>query len=92
MPWIDYAKATPLQQEDFRHVNPKLGPQWVNYQIWITKFQDASGRRGHWQWTKKYGEQVNEEMRREMRGENVRTRGDLREFKTADFHLNKEPI
>ena len=89
MSWIQYSKATPIQQITFKETNPGLGPDWANYQIWITKKGEASRAKGQWQWTEKYATTVDREIKAMTRGDNVRSKGDLREFKTATFHLDR---
>lgn len=87
--WIDYAKAAQVHQEDFRHVNPQLGPKWENYRIWLTRDGCASLRKGHWDWTDEYAGKIDGAIDAAMHGTDVRTRGDLSGFKTADFHLDR---
>lgn len=92
MPWIDYTTATEEQQGIFRAVNPQLAASdYKIYCIWITRNGRVSRRKGDWQWTKKAGGDANKNILRAVRGDDVRSKGDMREFKTADFHLNKEP-
>lgn len=90
--WCDYAKATMEQQADFRRANPQIAPNYVNYQLWVTKAGRTSKSKGRWQWTAKYAADQNNRMNQIMRGEDVRSKGDLRAFKAGDLHLNKEPL
>lgn len=90
--WVDYSKATPEQQATFREANRKIAAtrDCKNYMIWITPGGRASRRKGHWNWTEKHAANVRANMEAAARGDDVRSKGDNREFKTADFHLNRE--
>lgn len=87
--YVDYNKATPEQQTSFRRVNSQLAPHFGNYKLWVTRSGLASLRKGHWDWTDKYAKAIDAQSKAVMRGDHVRTRGDLRGFKTATFHLDR---
>ena len=89
MPWHNYSDATIAEQTTFREVNPQLHPNYSSYMIWITKKGKVSRAKGQWQWTRTHAANVNAKMKAEMSGESVRTKGDLRDFKTATFHLDR---
>jgi hypothetical protein len=93
MVWCDYNKATSQQQADFRRVNPKLGPAWDRYQIWVKSDGTASCSRGQWQWTAVFSKLVDGNLRAQLR-EALRgprcNKGDLTDFKSCDFHLAPE--
>lgn len=97
--WLDYNKGTPEQQATFREINPKLGPRWGIYAMYVTKRGKVARNKGRWNWTHDYAVELlhkngypasPKEYIREYYS--ARSKGDLREFKTADFHLdNKFP-
>lgn len=91
MPLIDYDLATPVQQEIFRGVNPQLASEWSRYRIFVKANGDPYRNKGFWQWTEAFAKRTDAAARAAMRGENVRSKGDMREFKTCDFHLDKSP-
>jgi hypothetical protein len=88
VPWVDYNKATREQQAVFRAVNPRLGPAWSDYRVFISQKGEANRRQGVWEWTEAKAKQVE----KYPLADNVRIKGDLRGFTTATFSLNKEPL
>jgi hypothetical protein len=90
MPLVDYLRATPEQQTVFREVNPHLGPEWDRYRIYLKADGSAFRIKGWWKWTDAFGARTDAAARAAMRGDDVRSKGDHREFKTCDFHLNRE--
>lgn len=89
--WIDYDKATVEQQAAFREANPQITQPWGRLTLWITRSGAVSRRKGHWNWTATHAANVQAKMQASARGDDVRSKGDNRQFKTADFHLNREP-
>lgn len=88
--WLDYSKASAEYQAIFRAVNSRLGPNWDHYCMWITRKGMPSHRPGHWQWTKECAAVIDSAITAMTRGEDVRTRGDLRDYKAGEFHLAVE--
>lgn len=92
--WLDYARATQDQQATFRSANPKLGPAWDRYRMWLTKDGSISRRRGQWEWTAVFAKLVDDNGRRELRsaltGEGIRSKGDLQDFSACTFHFAPE--
>ncbi len=87
---VDYLKLSVKQQEVFRTLNPQLAPHYAHYRVFLRKDGEVARRRGWWQWTEEFAKRTDAAARAMMRGEDVRSRGDLRDVKTATFHLCHE--
>lgn len=91
MPLIDYSAATVEQQMTFREVNPHLAPHWERYRIYLKTDGTAFRIKGWWKWTDVFAARTDASARAAVRGDDIRSKGDNREFKTCEFHLNREP-
>lgn len=95
MPFVRFDQMTPAQKgETFRILKTRKAWKGAGFdemrlfEFWVNKDGRVSRRGGHHQPTPEYVAA----LERKANGEDVRVKGDLRGFKTADFHLNREPV
>lgn len=96
MPWIDWKDLSEeLQTLWAERMGPFYADKLPNYKFYVTKTGKLP-QRGNWfRWTTTYGAYMKQKQEEKIKARvrdyyNVRTKGDLRDYKTATFHFAPE--
>lgn len=91
MPYVDWKDLSPRHQKAWaRRMGKFYADSLPNYQYYITKAGKLP-KRGRWfRWTKEHGQRMLQKAGLKFKHDNVRVRGDLRDFKTCTFHFAPE--